>query len=148
MMQDTLQGILARKGATVHYVIPGTPVIDAVRRMNQERIGALLVCENGEMVGIFTERDVLCRVVDEGRDPKRTKVFEVMTSEVIAVRPDTVVEDAMAIISERRFRHLPVLDEGSLVGLVSAGDLTKWVSRHQEGHIQHLEDFITGKYPG
>jgi CBS domain-containing protein len=116
--------------------------------MNEERIGALLVCENGEMVGIFTERDVLIRIVDEGRDPGMTKVVDVMTSKVVAVRPETGVEDAMAIISERRFRHLPVLDDGALVGLVSAGDLTRWVSRHQEGHIQHLENFITGKYPG
>jgi CBS domain-containing protein len=147
-MQDTLQGILARKGAAVHYVIPDTPVVDAVRKMNEERIGAVLVCENGEMVGIFTERDVLCRIVDEGRDPKATKVIDVMTSEVVSVRPETPVEDAMAIISERRFRHLPVVSDDGLMGMVSSGDLTKWVSRNQEGHIRHLEDFITGKYPG
>jgi CBS domain-containing protein len=147
-MQDTLEAVLAHKGASVHFVVPDTPVLDAVRTMNEERIGALLVCENGEMVGIFTERDVLIRIVDEGRDPGMTKVVDVMTSKVVAVRPETGVEDAMAIISERRFRHLPVLDDGALVGLVSAGDLTRWVSRHQEGHIQHLENFITGKYPG
>lgn len=147
-MQETLETVLARKGASVHYVIPETPVLDAVRKMNQERIGALLVCEQGEMVGIFTERDVLIRIVDEGRDPKTTRVMDVMTSDVVAVRPETGVEEAMAIISERRFRHLPVLNEGALVGLVSSGDLTRWVSRNQEGHIQHLENFITGKYPG
>ena len=89
-MQDTLEGVLARKGATVHYVIPETPVIEAVRKMNQERIGALLVCENCEMVGIFTERDVLCRVVDEGRDPNGTRVVDVITSDVVSVRPDTL----------------------------------------------------------
>ena len=147
-MQDTLEGVLARKGATVHYVIPETPVIEAVRKMNQERIGALLVCENGEMVGIFTERDVLCRVVDEGRDPNGTRVVDVMTSDVVSVRPNTPVDDAMAIISERRFRHLPVVSDSGLMGMVSSGDLTKWVSRTQAGHIRHLEDFITGKYPG
>ncbi len=146
-MQDTLQTVLAHKGASVHSVIPETPVLDAVRKMNRERIGALLVCETGEMVGIFTERDVLIRIVDEGRDPTTTRVVDVMTSKVVAVRPDTPVEEAMAIISERRFRHLPVLDQGALVGVVSSGDLTRWVSRNQEGHIRHLENFITGKYP-
>jgi CBS domain-containing protein len=147
-MQDTLKGILARKGATVHYVVPETPVIDAVRKMNEEHIGAVLVCENGEMVGIFTERDVLCRIVDEGRSPNDTRVVDVMTAEVASVRPETPVEDAMAIISERRFRHLPVVSDSGLMGVVSSGDLTEWVSRSQEGHIRHLEDFITGKYPG
>ena len=111
-MQDTLETVLAHKGASVHYVIPETPVLDAVRKMNQERIGALLVCEQGEMVGIFTERDVLIRIVDEGRDPKATRVVDVMTQNVVAVRPDTGVEEAMAIISDRRFRHLPVSRRG------------------------------------
>jgi CBS domain-containing protein len=147
-MQDTLETVLAGKGAAIHYVIPETPVLDAVKKMNQEHIGAVLVCISGEMVGIFTERDVLCRVVDEGRDPANTKVVDVMTSEVVAVRSTTKVEEAMAVISDRRFRHLPVVDDGELKGLVSSGDLTRWVSRNQEGHIQDLMNFITGKYPG
>ena len=98
-MKNTLEAVLASKGPAIHYVVPEAKVIDAVRTMNQERIGAVLVCVSGEMVGIFTERDVLCRVVDEGRDPTATKVVEVMTSEVVAVRPSTLVEEAMAVIS-------------------------------------------------
>jgi len=147
-MQDTLEAVLATKAPAIHYVVPEATVIDAVRTMNQERIGAVLVCVSGEMVGIFTERDVLCRVVDEGRDPATTKVVEVMTSEVVAVRPTTGVEEAMAVITEKRFRHLPVIDKGLLKGLVSSGDLTRWVSRNQEIHIKDLVNYITGKYPG
>jgi CBS domain-containing protein len=146
-MRDTLDTVLAGKGTGIHYVVPEVTVLDAVEKMNQERIGALLVCVSGEMVGIFTERDVLCRVVAEGRDPATTRVVEVMTHEVVAVRSTTSVEEAMAVFSERRFRHLPVVDDGELKGLVSSGDLTRRVSRRQEGHIQDLMNFITGKYP-
>jgi CBS domain-containing protein len=147
-MQDTLKTVLAGKGAAIHYVIPETSVLEAVKKMNREHVGAVLVCVSGEMVGIFTERDVLCRVVDEGRDPNTTRVVDVMTSEVVAVRSTTKVEEAMAVITQQRFRHLPVVDDGELKGLVSSGDLTRWVSRNQEGHIQDLMNFITGKYPG
>lgn len=146
-MQDTLETVLAAKGGEIHYVIPEATVLDAVLKMNRERIGAVLVCISGEMVGIFTERDVLCRVVGEGREPASTRVVDVMTSEVVTVRSTTSIEEAMAIISERRFRHLPVVDNGTLRGLVSSGDLTRRVSREQEGHIQDLLNFITGKYP-
>lgn len=147
-MQDTLGAVLANKGSSVHSVAPEVTVLDAVRKMNEKRVGALLVCVSNELVGIFTERDVLTRVVDAGRDPVTTKVVDVMTQEVVAVRSSTGIQDAMAVISERRFRHLPVVDDGKLLGLVSSGDLTRWVSRNQEGHIQDLVNYITGKYPG
>ena len=146
-MQDTLATVLANKGAAIHYVVPETKVLDAVEKMNRERIGALLVCVSGELVGIFTERDVLCRVVGERRDPATTRVVDVMTSDLVTVRSSTSVEEAMAIITERRFRHLPVIDDGALKGIVSSGDLTRRVSRNQEGHIKDLMNFITGKYP-
>ena len=147
-VKNTLEAVLASKGPSIHYVVPEAKVIDAVHTMNQERIGAVLVCVSGEMVGIFTERDVLNRVVAEGRDPAATKVIEVMTSEVVAVRPSTRVEEAMVVITEKRIRHLPVVDtEGLLKGMVSSGDLTRWASRHQETHIMDLVNYITGKYP-
>jgi CBS domain-containing protein len=146
-MQDTLEVVLAAKGPAIHYVVPEATVLQAVEKMNEEHIGAVLVCVSGEMVGIFTERDVLCRVVGEKRDPVSTKVVDVMTDEVVAVASTTGVEEAMAICSEKRFRHLPVVDDGELKGLVSSGDLTRRVSRNQEGHIQDLMNFITGKYP-
>ena len=146
-MQNTLADVIAVKGSTVHSVAPEATVLDAVRAMNAEKIGALLVRDGEEVVGIFTERDVLCRVLDSERDPATTRVAEVMSTELVAVRPSTRVEEAMAVITEKRCRHLPVLDDGELVGLVSIGDLTRWVSRHQEGHIQDLVNYITRKYP-
>ena len=146
-MKDTLKAVLAHKGAKVHCVVPDATVLDAVRKMNEERIGALLVRDGTQVVGIFTERDVLCRVLDSKRSPETTRVHEVMTEEVVAVGPDTGVKHAMAIITERRCRHLPVMEDGELKGMVSIGDLTRWVSRHQEGHIRDLVNFITGKYP-
>jgi CBS domain-containing protein len=146
-VKDTLVAVLAHKGTKVHCVAPDATVLVAVRKMNEERIGALLVCEGDDVLGIFTERDILCRIVDSTRDPATTSVAEVMTDELVAVAPDTLVEEAMAVITAKRCRHLPVIEDGNLVGLVSIGDLTSWVSRHQEVHIQDLVNFITGKYP-
>ncbi len=147
-MVDTLDAVLAHKGNTVHWVAPESSVLEAVRKMNQERIGAVLVCSGGTPVGIFTERDVLCRVVDQGRDPYITRVRQVMTTELATVKPSTTIEEAMAVITDRRCRHLPVMEGGTLRGMVSIGDLTRWASRHQEFHIQDLVNYITSKYPG
>jgi CBS domain-containing protein len=146
-VKDSLKTLLKNKGRTVHAVPPETTVLDAVRKMNQERIGALLVMNGDDLVGIFTERDVLTRIVDQGRDPGATRVAEVMTSKPVVVTAAATVNEAMAIVSEKRCRHLPVVDEGRLVGLVSAGDLTHWVTRGHEYHIQDLVNYITGKYP-
>ena len=146
-MTDTLAAVLTNKGHDIYSVTPEVPVLEAVRKMNEEHIGALVVYSNKERVGMFTERDVLCRVVDQGRDPAATKVADVMSTELVVVKPSTTVEEAMAVITERRCRHLPVMEESRLVGLVSIGDLTRWVTRNQEIHIQDLVNFITGKYP-
>ena len=144
---DTLNTLLKNKGRTVHAVDPEATVLDAVRKMNQERIGALLVMSGNDLVGIFTERDVLTRVVDQRRDPAATRVAEVMTAKPVVVTAAATIIEAMAIVSEKRCRHLPVVDEGRLVGLVSAGDLTHWVTRGHEYQIQDLVNYITGKYP-
>ena len=117
-MKETIDAVLADKGAKVHCVVPGATVLAAVRKMNEEHIGALLVCDGSEVLGIFTERDILCRVIDSTRDPATTTVAEVMTTDLVAVSPDTRVEEAMAVITEKRCRHLPVIDGGNLVGLV------------------------------
>jgi CBS domain-containing protein len=146
-VNDTLRTLLKSKGRTVHTVSPEATVLDAVRKMNHERIGALLVMKDDELVGIFTERDVLTRVVDHVRDPAATRVAEVMTGNPVVVSAAATINEAMAIVSEKRCRHLPVIDEGKLLGLVSAGDLTHWVTRGHEYHIQDLVNYITGKYP-
>jgi len=146
-VKDTLHTLLKSKGRTLHTVAPEATVLDAVRKMNQERIGALLVMSGDDLVGIFTERDVLTRVVDQTRDPAETRIAEVMTPRPVVVTAAATINEAMAVISEKRCRHLPVVDEGRLVGLVSAGDLTHWVTRGHEYHIQDLVNYITGKYP-
>jgi CBS domain-containing protein len=146
-VNDTLRTLLKSKGRTVHTVSPEATVLDAVRKMNHERIGALLVMKDDELVGIFTERDVLIRVVDQARDPAATRVAEVMTGNPVVVTAAATINEAMAVVSEKRCRHLPVVDEGKLLGLVSAGDLTYWVTRGHEYHIQDLVNYITGKYP-
>jgi len=147
-MLDTVASILKEKGAAVHSVEPGASVLDAVQKMNHVRIGALLVVDAGEPVGMFTERDVLTRIVDRQRDPASTRISEVMSTEVVAVSPATKIDEAMAVMTERRCRHLPVIEDGRLAGLVSIGDLTRWLTRTQRYHIQDLVNFITGKYPG
>ncbi len=146
-MHNYLRRILEEKGDTVHSVEPEATVLDAVRRMNQHRVGALLVMDGERPVGIFNERDVLKRVVDAGKDPGKTAVAEVMTTDLVCVRPETTVHEAMAVITERRCRHLPVLEGERLAGLVSIGDLTRWLVKDKDVQIRDLVDFITGKYP-
>jgi CBS domain-containing protein len=145
---DTLQAILERKGRDVVAVSPEATVIDAVRAMNDRKTGSVLVTAASGLVGIFTERDVLCRVVDKGLDATTVKVAEVMTTSVVTVEPAMPVRDAMSLISEKRCRHLPVMAGGELLGMVSIGDLTRWVTRDQETQIQHLVNYITDRYPG
>lgn len=147
-MKDTLHTLLERKGHKVHTVSPEVKVLDAVRKMNKERVGALLVLDGNDLIGIFTERDVLTRIVDQSRDPAATTVAEVMTSQPVVVTSKATVSEAMAIVTEKRCRHLPVVEEGRLIGLVSSGDLNYWVTRNQEFHIQDLVNYITRKYPG
>jgi len=145
---ETLKAIIDHKGSSVYSVAPAVKVIDAVRTMNKHHIGSLLVIENTKIVGVFSERDVLTRIVDAGRDPLTTAIKDVMTSTIVVVDPSMKVTDAMALITEKRCRHLPVMENGELKGLVSIGDLTRWVTRNQESHIQNLVNYITGKYPG
>lgn len=142
-MQERIRTILETKGPLVHAVSPWATVATAVHEMNAARIGALVVLEEERLLGIFTERDVLVRIVAAGLDPAATPVGEVMTREVVTIRPDTRVEEAMQLVSRRRCRHLPVVDGGRLVGLVSSGDLTEWLVRHHEAEISDLVGYVT-----
>ena len=141
-MNETIERVLAHKGDTVEAISPDTSVLRAVERMNQCHIGSLVVCDGERPVGIFTERDVLARVIARGLDPKRTPVGEVMTRELIAIRPDVTVTEAMLVITERRCRHLPVVDDRGLRGLISIGDLTRWIVRNQEQTIEDLYEYL------
>jgi len=146
-MRNPVREVLRDKGSMVHTIAADATVAAAVRRMNDESIGALVVMAGGDIVGMFTERDVLRRVVDGQRDPARTKVYDVMTDTVVSIRSSTTVEEAMQIMTERRCRHLPVLDGKRAIGMVSIGDLTRWVVRDQEVAIHDLVDYVQGAYP-
>jgi CBS domain-containing protein len=141
-MNDPIAKVLEGKGSSVETVSPQTMVLTAVHRMNELKIGALLVTERDRPIGIFTERDVLVRVVAAGLDPKTTPVSEVMTQNPIVVRPEVSVGEAMLVITRRRCRHLPVMDERGLRGLISIGDLTSWVVRNQQRTIEDLHDYM------
>ena len=143
-MQTKLREVLKHKGRVVHSVAPESTVRDAVRLMNRQRIGAVLVIDEGELVGIFTERDVLVRVVDAQRDPRTTLIREVMTTGLVTVSPEIRVGEALRLVTERRTRHLPVMEEGQLLGLVSIGDLSNWATQFLQAEIDELERYING----
>lgn len=146
-MDTPVRAILDHKGPSVETTAASTSVADAVRAMNRARIGCLMVVDGDRPVGIFTERDVLTRVVDAGLDPKATPVSEVMTRDLVAIRPETRVRHAMAVMTEKRCRHLPVVDGGRLAGMISIGDVTRWNVRDQRHTIEDLVSYITGEYP-
>jgi len=140
--------VLAKKGAQVYTINEAETVFEAVKKMVELNTGCLLVTEEEEIRGIVTERDYLRGIVLAGRTSRATQVREIMTSRIVVVQPDTSVEEAMAIMTDRRIRHLPVVDNGKLAGLVSIGDLVKQISQDRKFEIQYLTDYITGKYPG
>ena len=145
---DTVANILKEKGSGVHKATPGDTVLEAVQRMCAQRVGALLVCDAGYPVGMFTERDLMTSVILGRKDPAVTTVGEVMSRDVVYVEPGTSASEAMAVMTERRCRHLPVASGGQVLGLVSIGDLVRWASRNQEFEIRMLTEYICGKYPG
>ena len=144
---ETVADILGYKGTEVHGVPPDTPVLAAVERMCARHIGALLVCNVRIPLGIFSERDLMTRVILARRDPMTTRVDEVMTTDVMCVGPGTPAREAMAIMTEKRCRHLPVVSHGEVVGILSIGDLVRWMSQEQAFEIQLLTDYVRGAYP-
>lgn len=148
-MPGLVREVLEEKGADVFTITPDATVARASVLMKEHRCGGLLAVADGdEPCGIITERDVMTRVVAEGRDPEATTVADVMTRELAVVKPTISVEDAMAVVTDRRLRHLPVVEEGKVVGLITSGDLTRWIIRDREFHIQQLVEYIVGRYPG
>ncbi len=142
----TVRSVLVAKGNTVHSTSPTASVREAVDRMNQHKIGALVVMAAGEVVGMFTERDVLRRVVGENRSPADTTVDEVMSGEVVCCGPDAQLDEVATIMKNRRIRHLPVCDDkGELRGLISIGDLNAHRASDQEATIYFLNEYIYGR---
>ena len=146
-MDTKISEILRTKGDFVLNTGPETSAIEAVRTMEDHNVGSILIQEDEEILGIFSERDYIRRVVlDPSNDPD-APVRNVMTSRVAVVQPEDEVEDCMAIMTEQRIRHLPVVNNGELKGLVSIGDCVKQVSKKAQARVKYLEDYITGKYP-
>ena len=140
----TINQVLDTKGHDVLTVGPDDTVLRALEQMASKNVGAVIVTENGAPVGIFTERDYARSVILKGRSSPTTPVREVMSSEVIFVRPEQTVEECMAIMSDKRFRHMPVLQEGKLIGIVSIGDLVKTIIDQQKFTIEQLQGYIGG----
>lgn len=143
-----VRDILSKKGSEVYHVTPETTVFDAISKMAELNIGALLVMEKGNLKGIISERDYRNKVILKGRTSKETRVEEIMTEEVFCVTPDDKVDTCMAIMTEKKFRHLPVIENDSVAGVVSIGDLVKTIIDKQNVEIKNLRSYITGKYPG
>jgi CBS domain-containing protein len=138
--EEPLSQMLVESRRPVASVRPDTTVTECVRLMNSENIGAVLVMEDDKLIGMFTERDALNKVLADGMDPAGTKVSEVMTKDPYCVDPSTTIEEAMSIVTNRRVRHLPILHNGEVVGIISSGDLTHWLVEDQVGEIRELVD--------
>lgn len=140
----TVRHLLQAKGYDVWYVNPGTSVLDALKLMAAKNIGALLVLESGRLVGIFSERDYARKVILKGKSSHSTRVREIMSRKVVYVRPEQGMEDCMRLMTQKRIRHLPVMEGDELVGMISIGDVVKSIISEQEFTIRQLEQYISG----
>ena len=142
----TVADVLASKGLSRVYTIPpAATVLDAVEKMNQMKIACLVVMEDGQILGIFTERDVLQRVVGQMLRPSNTPISEVMTRDVVCVEPDTDLDDVSTLMKERRLRHLPVCQNGRVIGMVSIGDVNAMHASNQQAALHYLNEYIYGR---
>jgi len=144
---DRVTMILSRKGSDIWSIPSDASVYSAVETMSEKGVGALLVVDDGHLVGVISERDYARKIILQGRASKDTFVHEIMTPSPITVGPCTTVNEAMQVMTDNRFRHLPVVDNDKVLGVVSIGDLVNWIISTQDETIQQLEHYITSQYP-
>jgi signal-transduction protein with cAMP-binding, CBS, and nucleotidyltransferase domain len=147
-LHQTVKSVLAQKDGALWSVSPEASVFDAIASMSEKHIGALVVLSGGQLMGIITERDYARKVILKGRQSRETRVREIMSAPVLYVTPEQTVGECMHLMTARQIRHLPVLDDGRVTGMVSIGDLVNWIITAQDDTIRHLHSYITGSYPG
>ena len=144
----TIDAILAQKGSEIFSITPEATVFDAVELMATKNVGALLVIQDGKLVGLISERDYTRKVMLRGKRSRETQVREIMSTDLTVVSPREPVENCLRMMTDKRIRHLPVLDGETIRGVISIGDLVKWVIATQSAAIAHLEMYISGGYTG
>lgn len=137
--------ILEAKGYDIWYIEPAASVYEAIHLLAEKQIGALLVMENDQLVGIFSERDYARQIILMNRSSESTKVQDIMTKEVLQVQPNAEIEDCMSLMTEKRIRHLPVVEDDKVIGMISIGDLVRAVIAEQQSTINDLEKYISGQ---
>jgi CBS domain-containing protein len=146
-LHDSVALILKHKGSQVYSIAPHDTVYAALEKLAEKNIGALVVMEGADLVGIISERDYVRNVILKGRSSKEMTVDEIMSSPAVTVNPRTTIDECMRCMTDKRCRHLPVVEEGRVVGVVSIGDLVNWIITAQDFTIHQLQDYISGKYP-
>ena len=144
-MAETISSILNSKGRRIWSIDPEATIFDAIAMMAEKSVGALLVCSGHKLVGIISERDYARKVILQGKSSKDTRVEEIMTAQVIVVNPRTKARECMALMTERNIRHLPVVDEGRVLGMISIRDIVSDIIADQDFTIEQLEHYISGQ---
>ncbi len=147
-IQGTVRDIVQKKGGEIWTTSSTTTVYDAIGLMGEKNIGALVAVENDEVIGVLSERDYSRKVVLQGRTSRDTLVGDILSRPAITVNCADSIETCMKLMTSRRIRHLPVVEDGKLIGLISMGDLVNWVMQSQRQTIQQLQGYISGEYPG
>jgi len=146
-LTDTVRAVLDHKGIGVCAVMPETPVYEALEIMADKDIGAVLVMDDADLCGIFSERDYARKVILQGKASRETPVREIMTSPPVVTSLEQSVDDCLRLMTDHRIRHLPVVSQEAVIGVLSIGDLVNWIIRRQEEEIHHLHHYISGSYP-
>ena len=139
-----ISSVLFHKATTLWSIAPEATVYEAIKLMAEKNIGALLVMSGGKLAGVFTERDYTRKVALHGKTSRDTRVWEIIPQEIVTVAPDDSVEECMRLMTEKRVRHLPVVEGTNVIGIVSIGDLVNWIISTQNAHIEQMEQYIAG----